>query len=177
MFSRCFHDWKNGAQPCDLHLLFASTHASRIEGQNLDKMSIIDPYMNLIYLGAFLIFGAYALKKTIEYLKHYQTSKAKVTGGNLNNPLSRFDSFRDFLMNLENGLDLQAKQIAKECDKQHKNPMDDTGYTTVVKQYQDCQQWRTRLESPLGSMLDGFLYPIAKQAPNWLMKEATKLMR
>jgi hypothetical protein len=137
-------------------------------------------YTQFVYLFAILGFGGYALKKGTEILKERMKQKAvaaKQAGVNASNPLAKYDSLHDFALSIEQGLDLQAKAISKECEKQHKNPMDDTGYQTVVGQYQQALLWRTRLEHPLGQVLDSFTFPLIKQAPTWIYKELPKMLR
>lgn len=53
--------------------------------------------------------------------------------------------------------------IAKECEKKAINPMDDTGYKTVLDQYNSVSKLREKFESnPFYLLADTLGFPIVK---------------
>lgn len=137
-------------------------------------------YLTPIYVFGGLIFGAFVLTKFLNYRKVVVVQKSKQTNAIVasgQNPLNKFDSFHDLLTNLEQGLDKQVQEIAAACSKENKNPMDDTGYTTVLNQYQTVNKWRVRFESPVYSILDSVGYPVVRSLGADFIKNAPKLLR
>ena len=128
---------------------------------------IISPYWGYIEFFTSLIFSGFALSRVLNFLRTYSSTKSRInqkqSENQLLNPFARFNSFGEMAVNIANGLDLQAQEIAKNCEKAGKDPMQDTGYMTVVKDHQRALSYADKFQrNPAYMVLDNVGYPIVK---------------
>lgn len=139
-----------------------------------DEILALTPLILLI-VGSIVI--VYTIKKVTEAYKIRKTIALKQTGKKglmANLP----DSAYEMLCQLETGLDFQVQQIAEKCKKDGKNPMQDTGYMTVLNQYQSVKKWKERFESnPIFIMADQIGWPILKNILPDGLQAAKRLMK
>lgn len=143
-------------------------------------MTDVSQFFGFIWVGIFGTIFYLTLRKVLEYRKAALTNKAKVQiqqGKMGSNPLANFSSFGEMALQAESLLDEQCKKIASECEKNGKNPMDDTGYNTVLKQYQTALQWRARLESPFGRFFDTVAFPFARDLSGGAVKRLMTIVQ
>jgi len=137
-------------------------------------------YFGFVWAGIILTFRYLSMRKILEYRTRSIANRAKVQvaqGKNASNPLSNFQSFGEMAAQGETLLDEQVKKIAAECTKNGKNPMEDVGYNTVLKQYQTALAWRTRLESPMGRFVDSIAFPFAKDLSGSAIKRLMEVIQ
>jgi hypothetical protein len=135
--------------------------------------------MDIITLGLYAIYGTVAVALVHEarlYLVKRAAVKAapKPPPGQIKLP----DSILDLLMSMEQGLQIQVDSIKKACEQKGEDPMKDTGYNTVLKQYQDTIKWRERFESNTVFMLvDQIGWPIIKSVVPDAVGAAKRLLK
>jgi hypothetical protein len=134
----------------------------------------------LIELGVGCSTAYLIYKETLKHLTarvNARNKQAALKAQDAQNPLQKYGSFLEIATQAADLLDKQAQTIAENCKKAGKNPMEDTGYNTVVKQCQEALKWKTRLESPLGQIADTFTFPMAKSLAGETIKTLARTMK
>ena len=140
-------------------------------------MSEIEKIVGLVWPLALLIAGVLIFRnlvtKTAEVLKVKR--HAEVTG---KKGLQLPESAYQMLVQAEQGLDMQVAAIAEKCKIEKKNPMDDTGYNTVLNQYNRVSGLRQKFETnPLYMMVDQIGWPLVKLAGNEGLSMTKRLIK
>jgi len=139
--------------------------------------------LNIQFLAEFggaCTFGYLTLREILKHLsvRVQQRTKAQaVSAKEAANPLLKYNSFLEVATQAADLLDQQAQAIAKECEKQGKDPMQDTGYMTVVKQHQEALKWQTRLQSPFGQIADSMTFPVVKGMAADTVKSLSRMIK
>ena len=121
------------------------------------------------------LFVAYFIKKISEM---YRVRKTQVIKQSKQGMLNLPDSAYELFSQMETGLDMQVQEISAKINKEGKNPMEDTGYQTILNQFNTVRQWKQRFESnPMFILADSIGWPILKNLAPDVMRSAKRLLR